>query len=272
METKLQIIRKHRQVYYNKTRSIIFKTCDLKNEQLLNIKLFLVGLSTRHFYSIVRGISADLALRNIFIELLPNFIHSFIDQHLLEQKAHCGCIFIALDYESLLNFIEFITSNSITSIDHSQKTYLKLTGVNLIDCFGTDRIGFSLISKWLNKKMKYENFTAYFSTLGGAYSSLGEELYFQALNAEIVSKQQLQLACEFEDPNAICKSQMFVALSYIQLCKFKEAMEILKTQKSLLNDPSNKTITDDRLKVMCIAVIKKLKFHKYMHKRFTKNA
>lgn len=86
---------------------------------------------------------------------------------------------------------------------------------------------FTIVSEWLNKKIKYDGFSAFFSTIGGAASSLGEELYFQALNAEKISKVQLNLAEDFNDPNAICKAKMFVAISYIQLLKFKEAREIL---------------------------------------------
>ena len=33
----------------------------------------------------------------------------------------------------------------------------------------------SIVLNWLNKKLKYDCHWAYFSTLGGAYSSLGED-------------------------------------------------------------------------------------------------
>ena len=35
----------------------------------------------------------------------------------------------------------------------------------------------SIVLKWVNMKRKYEGYWAYFSTLGGAYSSLGEDSY-----------------------------------------------------------------------------------------------
>lgn len=97
---------------------------------------------------------------------------------------------------------------------------------------------------------------------------LANELNFKAVNAEAISLKQLKLAEEFEDPNAICKSQMFLALSYIQLAKFKEAKEILSRQHFLLNDPHHKDINDDRLRVMCIAVKNKWKLHKYFYKKY----
>ena len=95
-------------------------------------------------------------------------------------------------------------------------------------------------------------------------------ILFKAVNAEVVSLRQLKLAEEFQDPNAICKSQMFLALSYIQLAKFKEAKEILDYQHILLNDPNHKDINDDRLRVMCIAVKNKWKLHKYFYKKYLK--
>jgi hypothetical protein len=36
----------------------------------------------------------------------------------------------------------------------------------------------SIVLNWLNKKLKYDCHWAYFSTLGGAYSSLGEDSLF----------------------------------------------------------------------------------------------
>ncbi len=50
---------------------------------------------------------------------------------------------------------------------------------------------------------------------------------YKALNAEKISIMQLNLAKDFNDPNAICKANMFVAMSYIQLFKFKDAKQIL---------------------------------------------
>jgi len=53
-------------------------------------------------------------------------------------------------------------------------------------------------------------------------------LQFQAKNAEVISRRQLDLAREFEDPNGICRGHLFLALALIQLCRFKEAKQILK--------------------------------------------
>lgn len=50
----------------------------------------------------------------------------------------------------------------------------------------------------------------------------------KAINAEIISKKQLILASEFNDPNAICRCKIFLSFSFIQQGRFKEARVILK--------------------------------------------
>ena len=50
----------------------------------------------------------------------------------------------------------------------------------------------------------------------------------KAKKAEIVSLKQIKLAGQFNDPNAICRCKIFLALSYIQLSRFKDAKLLLK--------------------------------------------
>ncbi|RNA23873.1 hypothetical protein BpHYR1_043767 [Brachionus plicatilis] len=119
----------------------------------------------------------------------------------------------------------------------------------------------SLVNSWLNKRIKYENYSAFFSTLGGAYSSLGEESYGHAKNAEKISKKQLMLALEFNDPNAICRSKLFLAFSFIQLLKFKEADYLFRDVfKHIHSEETKKSVNDDRIRIMYKAGIRKLKF------------
>lgn len=80
----------------------------------------------------------------------------------------------------------------------------------------------------------------------------------KAQKAEQTSLKQLKLANDFSDPNAISRCKLFLSFSYIQLAKYKEAKQLLKTEYKYLTN-ENKEITDERLRVMCIAGIKKLK-------------
>lgn len=50
----------------------------------------------------------------------------------------------------------------------------------------------------------------------------------KAVNARNISKKQLIIAFELNDSNAICRSKLFLAFSFIQLLKFKEANFLLK--------------------------------------------
>ena len=84
-----------------------------------------------------------------------------------------------------------------------------------------------------------------------------------AQKAEEMSTKQLALACSFNEPNSICRCKLFLSFSYIQLRKFKQAKRILRKEYAFLSSPDGKRLTtDDRLFVMCIAGLKKLRFEK----------
>ena len=81
--------------------------------------------------------------------------------------------------------------------------------------------------------------------------------------------KQLRLANDFNDPNSISRCKLFLSFSYVQLAKFQEAKQILRNEYKYLSDKNNREITDERLRIMCIAGIKKLKYS--MSKTFKTN-
>jgi len=105
--------------------------------------------------------------------------------------------------------------------------------------------------------IRYEKSWAWLSTLGGGHSCLGEQSSQHALEAEAISKNQICLSRDIGDPNAIIKSYLFVALSYLQQKRYDETRTILRFQYRCIQKPD---VTDDRLRVMCIALWKKMKY------------
>ncbi|CAF1531775.1 unnamed protein product, partial [Didymodactylos carnosus] len=78
-----------------------------------------------------------------------------------------------------------------------------------------------------------------------------------ALRAEKISKDQLCLARDIGDPNAIIKCYLFIALSYLQQKRFEEVSIILRFQYRCIQSPN---ITDPRLPIMCRALWRKMKY------------
>lgn len=110
----------------------------------------------------------------------------------------------------------------------------------------------------LIRRIRYETSWAWLSTLGGGHSCLGEVSLKHALEAEEISKNQIVLSKEIGDPNALVKSYLFLALSYMQQKRFDEVAIILRYQYCCIQ---GKDITDERLPIMCIALWKKMKYN-----------
>ncbi|CAF0830694.1 unnamed protein product [Rotaria sp. Silwood1] len=109
----------------------------------------------------------------------------------------------------------------------------------------------------LIKRIRYESSWAWLSTLGGGHSCLGEVSVQHAKEAEMISKSQICLSNEIGDPNALVKSYLFLALSYLQQKRYDEVRIILRFQYQRIQQ---KDITDERLPIMCIALWKKMKY------------
>ncbi|ESO11652.1 hypothetical protein HELRODRAFT_71776 [Helobdella robusta] len=97
------------------------------------------------------------------------------------------------------------------------------------------------------------------STLGGAYSSLGEQDLNFAYLAGKKSEQQLRLALFLDIPPLVMRCKLFWALSLAQKKKFKRAEVIIRDQyesaKKLL-------VPDPVLLNMCKGIWSRLKYHK----------
>ena len=123
-----------------------------------------------------------------------------------------------------------------------------------VDYAWTYRIGGQTV-----KKMLLEEAFAWFSTLGGAYSSLGDHFLSFAEQAGKIAMKQLKIAEEEGDPVLACKAKLFFAQSLMQRGYIVESGRILRTQykfaKSLI-------VQDTKLLTMCRALRKRWKYVK----------
>jgi hypothetical protein len=146
------------------------------------LKVFLCNFECRFFYTLVKNIYSDIEHANGLIRLLVNLVHYFISSFKSKKKlSQVSSVAVTLNHTLFHKYLEFVQKFQKTVQPKTEVTgwNLKLIGISLVDYYKLDRSGFTIVSEWLNKKIKYDGFSAFYSTIGGAASSLGEELYFQ---------------------------------------------------------------------------------------------
>ena len=99
---------------------------------------------------------------------------------------------------------------------------------------------------------------SWLSTLGGAFSALGDYYEDRSTIASKISIHQIRLAYKFGDPSLIARCKLFLSISFIQQHRFKLARRIIK----IVYDYANAT-EDTRLIKMCLGIWSKLQ---YTHK------
>lgn len=107
---------------------------------------------------------------------------------------------------------------------------------------------------------------SWLSTLGGAFSALGDYFEDRAKIAGKISIHQMILAHKLADPNLIARCKLFLSISLIQQEKFKLAQRFIREQYEF-----GQAVCDTRLIKMCLGIWSKLQYsHKiYRNKRKT---
>lgn len=103
------------------------------------------------------------------------------------------------------------------------------------------------------KKQSLEETMIWLSTLGGAYSAMGNYYIRYAEIAGKISVQQLQVALQMGDPISIAKCRIYIAVSLMQRGRLKDAKKITRSQWLV-----GKRSGDNQLKRMCLGVWSRL--------------
>lgn len=109
------------------------------------------------------------------------------------------------------------------------------------------------------ERRELDNAMAWLSTLGGAFSALGDSIEKCATIAGKISVRQLQLALRLGDPFLVARCKLYMALSFIQRHKFKQAKQIVRAQYAIATQG---TLKDNKLRSMCLGIWAKLKYDK----------
>lgn len=121
----------------------------------------------------------------------------------------------------------------------------------------------------MREKCELENALSWLSTLGGAFSALGDYFVNSALVAGKISYHQLVLAMRMGDPTIASRCKLYFSLSLIQRRKFKLARKIIEKE---FEECKNAVILDTRLVKMCLGIWSKLQYEhqKYREERKSK--
>lgn len=118
------------------------------------------------------------------------------------------------------------------------------------------------------ERREVDNAMSWLSTLGGAFSALGDQFDHCALVAGRISIQQLKLALRLGDPLTVSRCKLYLALSLLQRGYLKDAQKIIERQYAFARSSS---VVDMRLIRMCQGIWAKLKYM-YQIKKFRQNA
>ncbi|KAG4080754.1 hypothetical protein HA402_005934 [Bradysia odoriphaga] len=107
------------------------------------------------------------------------------------------------------------------------------------------------------EKVELDHLLSWLSTLGGAFSALGDSKTNCAEIAGKISFYQLKLGLQFGDPLIVARSKLFVSLSLIQRGRLRLAKRIIRQQYEVAKVEEE---YDPRLRKMCVGIWMKLQY------------
>jgi Domain of unknown function (DUF4807) len=105
------------------------------------------------------------------------------------------------------------------------------------------------------EQLEIDHMMSWLSTLGGAFSALGDYFEDRANIAGKISIQQMKLAFRLGDPGLISRCLLYFSIALIQKQRFRAAQRIIRSQYefALHHD-------DTRLIKSCLGIWSKLKW------------
>lgn len=131
-----------------------------------------------------------------------------------------------------------------------------------------DYHGCLLASVLLWQMIELEDALHWLSTLGGAFSNLGEHDHQFAVRAGSNAMKQLMVAMKFGDKTVVVKCWLFIGQSLLQQKKYKQSAEVLRSVWEICNRPPFYSLSStEKLRNMCKGVWARLKHER--NKRMT---
>lgn len=115
-----------------------------------------------------------------------------------------------------------------------------------------------LASNTLWNQIELEDALHWLSTLGGAYSNLGDHSLDFAQKAGTNAFKQMQVALRSPDPLVLFKCWLFVAMSLMQQMQYKQARKVIESVHYQVKTNYNQ---DKTLLCMCQGIWARLKYN-----------
>jgi len=122
-----------------------------------------------------------------------------------------------------------------------------------------DSLGNKMVNSNILYRRSLEHALSWLSTLGGAFSALGDLSSSWAEEAGHVSLTQLRIAIKLEDPGIRSRCRIYAAISLLQRGYLKSCRDIVRNEyQYAISLPEG---SDPRLRRMCLGVWSKLQYH-----------
>ncbi|XP_055607296.1 uncharacterized protein F58A4.6-like [Uranotaenia lowii] len=114
------------------------------------------------------------------------------------------------------------------------------------------------------ERIELDEMMSWLSTLGGAFSALGDYKLACADVAGRISIQQMQLAKRLGEPTVIERCRLYMAIAMIQKYNFAGAKELVQ---QVYRKAKRETEPDTRLLKMCLGIWSKLSYEYDLYQR-----
>merc|ERR1712186_305437 len=147
------------------------------------------------------------------------------------DDSYCENKEILLNYEAVL-----VLTNLLTNSEHFKRLFVEHHNSHQLDIVFNDPIlalidykscDITFQSVW--QQVELEDALHWLSTLGGAYSNLGDHSIEFAIKAGKNAYKQMAIALRSQDPLVIYKCWLFVAMSLMQQKQLKKSRMIIQT-------------------------------------------
>ncbi|EAT40215.1 AAEL008038-PB [Aedes aegypti] len=114
------------------------------------------------------------------------------------------------------------------------------------------------------ERIELDELMSWLSTLGGAFSALGDYKLACADTAARISVQQMKLAIRLGEPSVIARCWLYMAIALIQKYEFAVAKRIVKR---IYRKEKRQTEPDTRLMNMCLGIWSKLSYEYELYQK-----
>lgn len=139
------------------------------------------------------------------------------------------------------------------------KVLLQPTKYDTIDYNWNDRI-----CLLVRERCELDHALSWLSTLGGAFSALGDYIADCAEVAGKISLRQFQFAIKLGDPNIAARCRLYLSISLIQKKQFRLAQKIILQE---YHTAKSAVVVDRRLMNMCRGIWCKLQYEHRINRR-----